>query len=74
MESSKIYSRSTTNTSKIKEFNINISADLGTDLDNLTYVNTNGSIINNGYTTTDGINYDEATLTFYYNLVKTVTY
>ena len=38
---------------------INLSKDIGTDISNLKYVNTNGSIINNGYKTTDGINYDE---------------
>lgn len=74
MDASRIYSRDIINTSKIKEFNLNISADLGTDIDNLKYVNTNGSIINNGYVTTDGINYDEATFNFYYTLVKSMTY
>lgn len=74
MDASKIYSRSTTNTSSIKEFNINLSKDIGTNISNLKYVNTNGSIINNGYKTTDGINYDENTLRYYYGLVKTVTY
>lgn len=74
MEKSKIYSRKTTNTSKIKEFNLNIASDIGSDLENLKYVNTNGSIINNGYSTIDGINYDEQTFKFYYELVKKMTY
>lgn len=74
MEQSKIYSRKTTNTSKIKEFNLNLAKDIGSDISNLKYVNTNGSIINNGYKTIDGINYDEETLRFYYDLVKQVTY
>lgn len=74
MDASRIYSRDVINTSKIKEFNLNLSADLGTDIENLKYVNTNGSIINNGYVTTDGINYDEATFNFYYTLVKSMTY
>ena len=74
MDASRIYSRDIINTSKIKEFNLNLSADLGTDIENLKYVNTNGSIINNGYVTTDGINYDEGTFNFYYTLVKSMTY
>lgn len=74
MDSAKIYSRKVTNTSKIKEFNLNISADIGNDINNIKYVNTNGSIINNGYTTLDGINYEPDTLRFYYDLVKAVTY
>lgn len=74
MDISRIYSRDVINTAKIKEFNLNISADLGTDIENLKYVNTNGSIINNGYQTIDGINYDIATFDFYYTLVKSMTY
>ena len=74
MESSKIYSRKTTNASKIKEFNVNLAADVGTEIANLKYLNTNGSIINNGYKTIDGINYDEPTLKYYFELIKSITY
>ena len=74
MDKSKIYSRKTTNTSKIKEFNTNLAADIGNEVSNLKYLNTNGSIINNGYKTIDGINYDETTLSYYFELIKSITY
>lgn len=74
MDASKIYSRNTIDTAKIKEFNQLMSDNLVDAPTNVKYVNTNGSIINNGFTTTDGINYVDKTLKYYYSLVKSMTY
>lgn len=74
MDTSGIYSRSVIDTAKIKEFNLNLSSGVNSDITNLKYVNTNGSIINQGFKTVDGINYEDGTYHYYYNLVKSMTY
>ena len=62
MEKSGVYSRSAINTTKINEFNKKLNQEIANyNLDNLKYINSYGSLTNNGFQTTDGFNYDAKT-------------
>ena len=74
MDKAKKYSRKNINTTEIKNFNTAMDLNLKDVASNLIYINTNGSLINHGFVTTDGVNYDDDTYGYYNELIKDLTH
>lgn len=73
MEQSGVYSRSAINTTKINEFNKKLNQSIANyNLDNLKYINSYGSLTNNGFQTTDGFNYDAKTASTLHTSIKSL--
>ena len=74
MDGSGVYSRANINTTKINTFNKEIEKKVsGYHIDNLNYINTYGALTNVGFTTTNGVNYDNTTYGKYHDSVKTLS-
>jgi len=74
MEKKKKYSRNQINSVKITEFNDKMYEYINqARIDNLKYLNTNGELVNNSFTTIDGVNYTQETMMVFHNVVKLLT-
>ena len=71
LEKSGVYSRDVISTTKINDFNKKASQTISnTNVENLVYLNTYGTLTNAAYATTDGYHYDNKTYNTYHEGVK----